>query len=201
MNVLEQKVTSIFGRKKTSFQQTAANQSLPGVNAATGKFLNGLLLAVILYQLIWNITNMSFFPVKLGDTLKIPAYIFRLDQNWGMFAPTVFKDDGWFVYEGITGQGKAIDLRQNGKTISYSKPVNEVFNYRNDRWRKYSENYLFIRNSPLRPPFCNYLMNEWNSHHRDEQVDSLSIIYFKEPSVPPSQRSTVSKEVLCTCTT
>lgn len=201
MNVLEQKAGSVFGRKKNPVQQTAANESLPVFNPPTGKFqfMNVLLFAVVLYELIWNITNMPFFPVKLSNTLKIPAYAFRLDQNWGMFAPTVFKDDGWFVYEGITGPGNSIDLRQNGKTVSYSKPVNEVFNYKNDRWRKYSENYLFISNSPLRPPFCNYLMEKWNSHHRDEQIDSLSIIYFKEPTLPPSQKPTVSREVLCTC--
>lgn len=163
------------------------------------QMVDSVLLFMIIYSLMWNVTNLPFFHYKLNAWLKEPAYATRFDQNWGMFAPTVFKDDGWFVFEGITASQNAIDIRQQGKPVRYDKPANEVFNYKNDRWRKYSENYLFIKNIPLRPPFCNYLLADWNRKHPEQKIDSLSIIYFKEISVAETQTPPATKEVLCTC--
>jgi hypothetical protein len=202
MNWLEQKVKHVFSRDKNEIANEHGFDHEQSQNLSNQKIkvVEGLLVVVILYELAWNITGLPFFPFKLTETVKAPAYIFRLDQNWGVFAPAVFKDDGWFVYEGITASKTSIDLRQNGKATSFDKPKNEVFNYKNDRWRKFSENYLFIKNAPLRPPFCQYLLSNWNTSHTGQKVDSLSIIYMKEITPPPGENTEVTKEILCTCT-
>jgi hypothetical protein len=49
-----------------------------------------------------NFINMSVVKSKLSDRLRFIDYGLRLDQNWGMFAPGVFKDDRWCVQEGVT---------------------------------------------------------------------------------------------------
>jgi putative flippase GtrA len=205
INKLEESVNKIFTSRKKgvreSVQHSAQTLSGPGFfrHVAFKSTADSFLLFMIIYSIMWNVTNLPFFHYKLNPWLKRPAYALRFDQNWGMFAPTVFKDDGWFVFEGITSSKNAIDIRQKGKAATYHKPANEVFNYKNDRWRKYSENYLFIKNIPLRPPFCSYLLKDWNDKNPEQQIDSLSIIYFKEISVADTQTPKNTKEVLCTC--
>jgi hypothetical protein len=71
-----------------------------------------------------------------------------------MFAPAVFKDDGWYILEGTTTTGKVIDLNHGGAPVTYQKPASVVSLFKNDRWRKYSENYLFVNNSWMRPYYC-----------------------------------------------
>ena len=71
--------------------------------------------------------------------------LLRIDQHWGMFAPIVFRDDGWFILEGTTSQSnRKIDIYNKGKKIDYTKPKNLVAKVKNDRWRKYQENILFV---------------------------------------------------------
>jgi hypothetical protein len=125
--------------------------------------------------------------------------LLRIDQYWGMFAPAVFKDDGWYVLEGTTTQNRIVDLNQKGREATYAKPPSVVALFKNDRWRKYSENYLFVHNSFMRPYFCNYLLRRWNEDHPQEPVTTLNIVYMKEVTLPDYQVSPPKREVLCTC--
>ncbi len=149
--------------------QPTATLSAPVQLALTG---------ILIYILVWNIDTtrpQSIIP----SSFKASAYALRINQNWGMFSPGVFKDDGWYIFEGQAGKN-IIDLNRFGSTISYEKPDRVVSLFRNDRWRKFSENYLFISNSWLRPYYTRYLLNEWNSTHPKNKISSLKIVYMKE---------------------
>jgi hypothetical protein len=113
-----------------------------------------------------------------------------------MFAPTVFKDDGWYVYEGVTKDGKHIDICRNGKKVSYKKPVSIVNMFKNDRWRKFSENVLFTHQQFLRPSLCTYLMKKWNRENPDRILENFFIIYMKEVSLPDYKISKPVRDVL-----
>jgi len=125
--------------------------------------------------------------------------LLRVDQRWGMFAPAVFKDDGWYVLEGHTASGQLIDLNQEGKAADYAKPASVMSMFKNDRWRKYSENYLFVHHAFLRPYYCNYLVRRWNEAHPQNPVKELQVVYMKEYTLPDYQPVVPKREVLCTC--
>ncbi len=125
--------------------------------------------------------------------------LYALDQSWGMFAPTVLKDDGWFVFEGTTSSNKKIDINRNGANADYIKPTNVLDYIKDDRQRKYQENYLFSYNDFIRPFYCEYLLKDWNNKHSVNKITSLQILFMKEVSVLPNQKQTVMKEVLCMC--
>jgi hypothetical protein len=147
---------------------------------------------------LWNIQT-SFRPSSFSiEKENWIVRIFRIDQNWGMFAPAVFRDDGWFILEGRTAKGEVIDILQEGKKPEYNKPVYVAGMFKNDRWRKYSENVLMIHYNFLRPYYCSYMINRWNSEH-EENISKLDIIYMKEVTLPGYKTEPVKKEILCSC--
>lgn len=156
------------------------------------------LLAVffILYTFSWNLRTIKVPLSEFG--LQWVGHSLRVDQFWSMFAPAVFKDDGWFIVEATTEDGEKIDLFRKGQPINFNKPAYVAGTYKNDRWRKYSENILFVFNSHYRPFYCNYLLRKWNKEH-DEKVRHLEIIYMKTPSLPHYEEDGPFEERLCTC--
>jgi len=155
--------------------------------------------AILLYCIWWNFTGANFLVPPMPAGSRWIGDLLRVDQHWGMFAPVVFKDDGWYVLEGKTARGQTIDLNQQGKAADYSKPASVVSLFKNDRWRKYSENYLFIHNGYMRPYYCNYLVRRWNEAHPQQPIKELQVIYMKEPSLPDYRLPVPTKEVLCSC--
>lgn len=160
----------------------------------------GLVMGLLAYVCWWNFDGILTTPRWLmREPVRWLGYLFRIDQHWGMFAPVVFKDDGWFIFEGTTKTGKVLDLNRQGRPVSYAKPPSVVALFRNDRWRKYSENYLFVSNSWLRPYYCNYLLRIWHENPAHPPLRQLEVVYMKEVSQPNYQPSPAHREVLCTC--
>ena len=149
--------------------------------------------------MLWNVSTVSGSGLTVSNDFFTFGYGLRLNQNWGMFAPTVFKDDGWYIMQGITKNNEFIDINRNGIKVDYTKPLSLLTYIKDDRWRKFYENYLFTSNEFIRPYFCNYLLKHWNETHPDKTISSLQIIYMKEISVLPGEKQTLTKEELCHC--
>ena len=154
---------------------------------------------VLLYCIWWNISGTELRVPAMPPSATWFGNLLRVDQRWGMFAPAVFKDDGWYVLEGHTASGQLIDLNQEGKAADYAKPASVMSMFKNDRWRKYSENYLFVHHAFLRPYYCNYLVRRWNEAHPQNPVKELQVVYMKEYTLPDYQPVVPKREVLCTC--
>jgi hypothetical protein len=173
------------------------------LSAGSIRLLRGVreaLVAVVLaYVCWWNLDSFGGPRWLMGDSLRWFGYLFRVDQHWGMFAPTVFKDDGWYILEGRTTDGRLLDMNRGGQPVRYAKPASVVALFRNDRWRKYSENYLFVDNAWLRPYYCNYLLRIWHDQPRQPRLRHLSVVYMKEVSLPDYRYSRPQREVLCEC--
>jgi hypothetical protein len=169
---------------------------------AVRKFHQNITTAVLVFLIAfvidWNISNLYFVESKTPAWTYPLAYTLRLDQSWGMFAPGVLKDDGWYVVEGTCVNGNCINLLASDKSISYKKPSSIVSMFKNDRWRKYTENYIFVDNDFMRPYFCNYYRRVWNEEHTDS-VKSLRIIYMTETTLPNYQYVVPEKAILCEC--
>lgn len=163
---------------------------------------NTFVAVALAYVCWWNLDDVAVLR-PAGGLMAGPArwfgYLFRVDQHWGMFAPAVFKDDGWYVLEGTTARGQVLDLNRGGAPVRYAKPASVVALFRNDRWRKYSENLLFVSNAWLRPYYCNYLLRIWHESPAHAPLRHLSVVYMKEVSLPDYQVSKPVREVLCDC--
>jgi len=160
---------------------------------------NSFLCFCIALCMLWNVGTVSGSGLSVSDSFFTFGYALRFNQNWGMFAPTVFKDDGWYIMEGITTDSLHIDINRNGVKADYSKPASVLAYIKDDRWRKYYENYLFTYNNLIRPYLCSYLVVDWNKNHPDKRIIFLQIIYMKEVSALPNEKQVVTKEVLCIC--
>ena len=160
---------------------------------------NGLLAFLIVFVFDWNFSNLTFVNSKLSDNLRFIGYGLRLDQSWGMFAPGVFKDDGWFILEGTTQPDEQIDLLHEDKKLTLEKPKSVVSMFKNDRWRKYSENYILASNTFMRGYFCNYYKRIWNETHIDKPINTLKVIFMAETTLPDYKKVTPIKNILWEC--
>ncbi|WP_232066349.1 hypothetical protein [Hymenobacter sp. BT18] len=155
--------------------------------------------ALLVYICWWNLDTLPQFRWKMTEPMRWFGYMFRVDQRWGMFAPAVFKDDGWFILDGTTTAGQHLDLNREGQPVEATKPASVVALFKNDRWRKYSENYLFVANSYMRPYYCNYLLRIWHENPAHPPLRQLEVVYMKEVTLPNYRVAPPVREVLCTC--
>ncbi|GAA4374554.1 HTTM domain-containing protein [Hymenobacter koreensis] len=160
---------------------------------------NTVLLVLLAYTVWWNLDGIVTPRYTMHQPLRWFGYLFRTDQHWGMFAPAVFKDDGWYILEGRTNDGRLVDLYRGGRPVTYAKPASVMALHKNDRWRKYSENYLFIDNEWMRPYYCNYMRRIWEKDPSHKPLRHLDVVYMKEVSLPNYQVEGPTRQVLCGC--
>jgi hypothetical protein len=163
------------------------------------KIKMAVLIFLTVFVFDWNFSNLSFIDSKLSDNLRFIGYSLRLDQNWGMFAPGVFKDDGWFIYEGMGENNKKFNLLAPDKELNYRKPFPVVEMFKNDRWRKYSENLILTYHSYMRGYFTNYYRRIWNEQHPDRKIKSLELVYMSEFTLPDYKYEKPRRQVLWIC--
>lgn len=160
---------------------------------------NWLTGAIIIYCLVLNLSGLKWFPFVMERYVIDIGKALRLEQNWGMFAPFILKDDGWLVYSGFNKNQTYIDIMHNGKPSDFTKPDNLVSEFESDRWRKFSENYVFNNNNYIRPYYCRYLLKKWNHEHPENKISELNIFFMKEISLPDYKTEPLQKLALCNC--
>jgi hypothetical protein len=162
---------------------------------------NAVVTVLLGYVIWWNLDSVNRPSLYMSEPLRWFGYLFRIDQHWGMFAPAVFKDDGWYILDGTTTKGQHLDLNRGGEPVTEAKPASVMALFKNDRWRKYSENYLFVNNEYMRPYYCNYLLRIWHENPAHPPLRRLEVVYMKEVSLPNYQVAKPQREVLCICET
>jgi hypothetical protein len=160
---------------------------------------NYFIVVVTLFCLMMNLGSIRKFPYTLDPAVVEYGKILRLEQNWGMFAPYILKDDGWFVYSARNSKLKYIDIKNDREFVSYKKPQYGVCEFESDRWRKFQENYTFNNNNYMRPFYCKYLLHKWNKEHPDNHILDLTIFFMKETSLPDYQTKPIVKTTVCHC--
>jgi hypothetical protein len=156
---------------------------------------NLAIVALIVYMFVLNLSTIPNSGVRVSDNVRALSAIAGLDQVWNMFAPFPAKDDGWYVVPGTLRNGKQVDLFRGGKPVTFNKPNYASLEYKNHRWRKYTE--LMRKRAVLQPAYASYLCREWNrSHQGSEMLDSLEIIYILEWTQPVSEYSPIERQSL-----
>jgi hypothetical protein len=174
----------------------AWRQPWPQLAPPVEKAKTACLVFLVFFVFDWNFSNLSFVGSKLSDSLRVIGYTLRLDQNWGMFAPGVFKDDGWFMLEGTTRSGEKINMLSSDHRVDYRKPESITSMFRNDRWRKFTENLILSSNSFMRGYFVNYCRRVWNDAHPGQRIRKLELVYMSEFTLPDYKPSPPKREVL-----
>jgi uncharacterized membrane protein YphA (DoxX/SURF4 family) len=173
--------------------------SRPTDTIKLSRFNRSVIVSAIALSLVWNIGNISFMPQYIKKTVIPVAKATGLTQNWGMFAPTVYKADGWYVYEALTTEGDTIDILKPSADMTYEKPKWPVYQYPNAKWRKLGENLIQTKNKEFRTPFCRYLLTRHNALYPDQQIWKLNVVYFMEESLPNYEVGEIERGDICSC--
>lgn len=189
-----------FYKDKTQFEKTEQIPNTSFIIAFIQISKNYFVVIVAIFCLMMNLGSVKKFPYALDPAIVHYGKALRLEQNWGMFAPYILKDDGWFVYSALRNDKKYIDIKNNKDTVIYSKPKYGVCEFESDRWRKFQENYTFNNNNYMRPFYCKYLLNKWNKEHPDQYILDLTIFFMKETSLPDYKTEAIVKTAVCNCT-
>jgi hypothetical protein len=163
-------------------------------------WVNLLAGGLLLYVLLWNFRTVDNSPAQswlshrynwLGETL-------RLDQRWGMFAPSPFRDNGWYVIPGLLWNGTEVDLFRDGAPVTWEKPASIASMYRSDRWRNYMIALYRDRSKGHRPYFGSYLCREWNARHRTRgtRLHRFDLCYMLERTSSTTAKEPLRKVVL-----
>jgi hypothetical protein len=160
---------------------------------------NLLAFFFIFYVLCWNLTTATSFTLP-ERTVPVGPF-FGIDQHWGMFAPSPFKADGWYVIPGKLQDGRNVDLMPITRDdygmhpVSYDKPENVRATYKNEHWRKYFENLYSDDNADQRLYFAQYVCRQWNARHTGgEALKTFRIIYVLELTLPDYKQSEPKNE-------
>lgn len=160
--------------------QTKSKRVLQFVLSACG-------ILYIAYLFAWQATDViAIRGVPQWDVWEIPAKVLRIEQRWNLFAPSPYKDDGWFVVPGFQSNGGQVDLYRNGATLTFERPENLYALYPSTRWRKYGIELRRDSNAWLLPYYADYLCRSWNgTYDSGKRMDALEIIYMEERTPPP----------------
>jgi hypothetical protein len=162
---------------------------------------NLLAFLFLMYILCWNLTGVS--ALTIPKPLVPVGPFLGLDQHWGMFAPSPFREDGWYVIPGNLRGGQHTDLMSVTRddyglhAVSWEKPQDVSDTYENEHWRKYLENIYMQKHADQRLYLGQYICREWNARHAgSEQLRTFQITYMLETTLPNYQQSTPQKVVL-----
>ena len=102
-----------------------------------------------------------------------------------MFAPTVFRKDGWFVIKGKLVDGTIVDVyRLSMKAPTFAKPPNVHDMYGNQRQTKYQMNISRANNRNRLSAYGHYLCRRWNKHFDNKKPIAVLKIYFMIERTP-----------------
>ncbi|MCC6371311.1 MAG: HTTM domain-containing protein [Bacteroidia bacterium] len=190
MNWLETKLR--FLKSQSKRLRLKKNQTLHGIK-------NTLCVTAIVASMILNLSSLSWFAYELTKEIKYPVHFFRMDQFWGMFSPTVLKEDGWYVYYGIDSLGRQHDLYRNKDYVDFKKPQRIVSMYKTDRWRKLAELMQTPGCTFLRPLYGKYILHKWNLEHPDKKMVTLNLYFMEKENLPNYQTEEINKVLFCVC--
>jgi hypothetical protein len=157
------------------------------------------MILVICLSLIINLSSLDWFKYQLRKEIWYPVNVFRLDQYWGMFSPSILKKDGWFVYHGVDSLGRQWDLRLNQDYVDYTKPKHVVSMYKSDRWRKLAENMQNTQFTFLRPQYGRYILRTWNLQHPEKKIATLNLYFMEKENLLNYKTSVLNKNLYCVC--
>ncbi|PPE75373.1 hypothetical protein C3942_00280 [Solimonas fluminis] len=136
--------------------------------------------------LAWNATTVGWLPGAVQRLLAPPLQALRLDQSWGLDAPSPSRDGGWFVAAGRTAQGREIDLLRPRAAPDFSQAA--VYGD-GQRWQRLRDRLALDAYAAHRPYYARWLCRRWNAGP-DEALSSVRLVHVLRPTPPPGGAAT-----------
>jgi len=119
-------------------------------------FFAPVILAAMFCITVWNLKRLEF-RVWVPGWVKFAAANLSLNQNWGMFAPTPFSGDGWYVVQGTMRSGHPVDLlREKKGWADFRKPRVVSAQFPSERWVSYTNSLQGREGEAARLAFASY---------------------------------------------
>ena len=128
-------------------------------------------------------TRTSSEPRRLPLWLHAPALVLDLRQGWRMFAPNPLRGDGWWVVDGVTETGAALDPLLN-RPPQWDKPPHLAF-LRTPMWRMYLFNISLPRNMPYWPNFSRWLAGRTRPNPPERRLQRFDLWWVQEDTQAP----------------
>jgi hypothetical protein len=178
------------------FQRPARGQAEAAAprERALGLVAGAVVLFLIVYVFLGNMRMVypQLYEAGMPPQQNQLSTALGLEQGWGVFAPAVAREGGWYVFEAQLRDGRKVDPF-NGGAPAWEKPELVSATYRNPRWRKYLQNlyqfflgHLHGENDPRFFPthaatFAEYLRRTWDEGRpAEQQVETLQIYYLAQ---------------------
>ncbi|MEC8025691.1 MAG: HTTM domain-containing protein [Myxococcota bacterium] len=172
--------------------------------------------ALLVYAVVWNNFSIASPPtVVVGSTeveLKLPASsrwlgeLIGIDQQWDMFSPMPFVNDGWFLIAGVTSEGhidflwphkteiqsNSADMSPDGAFLTMDKPSHISDLYSSQRWRKYWMNLWYPQYEPHRKRALDFMCRDAKA--AGKSIERIYMLYWEEKTGAPGE---VAKPLGC----
>lgn len=143
----------------------------------------------------------SWLPDDLFGYVSLRAInALRLEQRWGLFAPSPQKDDGYFVFQGRHSDGTVVNLLRPEEPFSWEKPALVSSSYGTFRRRKFLTGLSWSDGVERRRSYARYLCDTWNEKPSDHgPLQSLVMSHVSRTTLArggysPSRRTRLHAE-------
>lgn len=152
-----------------------------------------LAVSLVIFSAIQNSLTWDELGIKLPNSVLQPAVAFGrffcMLQNWSLFAPRPFREDGWFAAAGVCRSGKIVNLWNFDSPYPPPRPNLLSTQFKNQRWRRYYQR-LWDRDNPYwGPHFLEKRKQEWESRFPElSQSDPMLqcyLVFCQEYTQPP----------------
>ena len=167
--------TLLAGRWKKPLPGDSDNSTEERLQRLTGGRLlpwgrrtgNTLCLLLLVYVVAsWDFSTLRYR--QMPGWLKAIGNVAMLPQAWGMYH-TAIPRDYWYIYRGILGDGRAIDILEEGVLTSFEPASRRAEAFPNHRWRRLHVRLVDAGSGPYRQPLAEYLFRRWNEGHGPEE--------------------------------
>ena len=135
---------------------------------------NTLCLFFLVYVVAsWDFSTLRYrqmpgWLAAIGNAAMLP-------QAWGMYH-TAIPRDYWYIYRGILGDGRAIDILEKGVLTSFEPAARRADAFPNHRWRRLHVRLVDAESGPFRKPLAEHLFRRWNEGRRPgERIEVLEM--------------------------
>jgi hypothetical protein len=180
----------VQGTRRPHFQGTAPAAVSRGGADWVGRASELIPAAALAYITASNLLSLSPTAVEIPPSVQRVAEVLRLDQVWSTFAPSPYRNGGWFVMPGRLRNGRDVDVFRDGAPLRWEKPERIDRMFPIYRWHKYARGVLGARDSMHVELWAQYLCRAFNERRSaSEQLEDLRIAFVRERVLPNYRRT------------
>ncbi len=151
--------------------------------------LAGFFLAYVTCLNLSAVTGVPFMA-----RLDRLTQLFRLDQDWFLFAPRPYAVDGWIVIPGLLADSTDVDVYHRKEIpVSWDKPAIVSASYADDRWASFLWRLVERGNSDFTHWYAEYLCRTWNQDRVGMNRLAAFRIFFVLKRVPRENEDAAPK--------